>query len=294
MAGADQAIKQKYRGNCHCGAFVFELDIPEIKSTQTCNCSICTKRSYIWVMAGVDLTIIKDEGTLVDYSYGPKNLIHKSCGKCGVAVFSTSDTNPPSMKVGVNARALQNLDFYNLKTTDYGGAALGAKYEPTPYTGPEPQPTTFTDGKVYHGSCHCGAVTAALKVPTSLEDKSYKEPIMECNCSLCRRIGATWIYPTHSQLVVQGKENLTPYAFGHKSWRRWFCKTCAVYIFTDVNDDLTAEELAALPEGVRGFREKMGDRRPFNLRVLDEFDLGSVDAKLNDGWKNQTPEYVNP
>lgn len=82
-------------------------------------------------------------------------------------------------------------------TSSYDGAALGNKYEPAAYTGPEPEPTHFTDGKVYHGSCHCGAVTAAVKLPTSLEDKSYKEMIMECNCSLCRRVSLFYMASSH-------------------------------------------------------------------------------------------------
>ncbi|KAK3985102.1 Mss4-like protein [Cladorrhinum sp. PSN332] len=293
MADTESASKQKYRGSCHCGAFIFELEIPEIQSVMTCNCSICTKRGHIWVMPGVQPTIIKDEGTMVDYSFGSKKMAHRFCGKCGIAVLGVSDNYPPPMNVGVNARTLQNLDFYSLERTSYDGAALGTKYEPTPYTGPDPEPTHFTDGRVYHGSCHCGAVTAALKVPTSLEDKSYKELLVACNCSLCRRIGATWIYPTNTQLSIQGSENLTPYTFGHKSWRRWFCKTCGVYLYTDPNE-LTKEEVAALPEGARSFRDKMAHARPFNLQVLDGFDLGSIEAPVNDGWKNQKPEYVNP
>lgn len=102
MANAEQATKKTYRGNCHCGAFVFELEISEIKSVMICNCSVCIKKSYIWVFPGAEPTVIKDEGSLVEYSFGDKKMVHKSCGKCGTAVLSTSSAYPPPMNVAVN------------------------------------------------------------------------------------------------------------------------------------------------------------------------------------------------
>lgn len=75
------------------------------------------------------------------------------------------------------------------------GAKLDPQYKPPAYTGPEPtlpddvQATTGDgNGKVYHGSCHCGAITAAVKLPSPLEDKNSKERIVECNCSICMRV----------------------------------------------------------------------------------------------------------
>ena len=62
-------------------------------------------------------------------------------------------------------------------------------YEPPPFTGP-----AFTDEapdeKIYHGSCHCGAVTLAVRVPT-LEAGTAgaeKQSVNECNCSFCVRV----------------------------------------------------------------------------------------------------------
>lgn len=42
-----------------------------------------------------------------------------------------------------------------------------------------------------HGSCHCGAVTLAVKVDKPLEDRDItvdEERIVECNCSICSRV----------------------------------------------------------------------------------------------------------
>ncbi len=105
--------------------------------------------------------------------------------------------------------------------------------------------------------------------------------------------GYVRIYPSASQLSIHGTENLSYQVFGHRVWRHSFCKTCGVYIATDPNE-LSEEEIAALPESVRAFRADKGDKRPFNLRVLNGFDVKSVKPMQVDGWTRQTPGYVNP
>ena len=37
--------------------------------------------------------------------------------------------------------------------------------------------------KTYHGSCHCGAITLAVK--SQPLDKEYPETVMDCACSIC-------------------------------------------------------------------------------------------------------------
>jgi hypothetical protein len=66
-----------YRGSCHCGAFVYEVEAPEITSAGDCNCSICYKRGYLWLVPKKPLNVVKDEGKLVGYSFGSKALDHQ-------------------------------------------------------------------------------------------------------------------------------------------------------------------------------------------------------------------------
>ncbi|KAL1847393.1 hypothetical protein VTK73DRAFT_10367 [Phialemonium thermophilum] len=87
MSESEQSTKV-YRGNCHCGAFVFEVKLPEIKSALVCNCSICVKKGYMWVFTGEPLNIIKGEGSLKEYSFAPGKLVHKAC------FFSQTSTLP--------------------------------------------------------------------------------------------------------------------------------------------------------------------------------------------------------
>jgi hypothetical protein len=71
------------------------------------------------------------------------------------------------------------------RTKRFDGGALTPAYEPAKYAGPEPS-TDVEGGQLYSGSCHCGAITLALK--SKPIDKTYTERILECNCSICERV----------------------------------------------------------------------------------------------------------
>jgi len=80
----DAEIPQKtYRGNCHCGAFVFELKSPELAKGSECNCSICSKKGYIWTRAGLDdFRVVKgDEKDLTAYTFGSGKFAHLVCAR---------------------------------------------------------------------------------------------------------------------------------------------------------------------------------------------------------------------
>lgn len=70
---------KNYRGNCHCGAFVFELQTPEITTVGYCNCAICVRKGYLEVFPGPDnFQFVKgNEDDLTAYSFGEKKIIHK-------------------------------------------------------------------------------------------------------------------------------------------------------------------------------------------------------------------------
>jgi hypothetical protein len=67
-----------YRGNCHCGDFAFEINVPEIKEGYDCECSICVRKGYLWLMPGKNnVKIVKGSlEQLTTYSFGEKKLKH--------------------------------------------------------------------------------------------------------------------------------------------------------------------------------------------------------------------------
>ena len=78
MADAQQSL-QTYRGNCHCGAFVYEIDVPEIKSVVDCNCSLCFKKGTLWIfLEWKNFRVVKgDVSQLTAYKFGLQRQEHK-------------------------------------------------------------------------------------------------------------------------------------------------------------------------------------------------------------------------
>lgn len=80
MADAPPPTKT-YRGNCHCTAFVYEITVPEIKQVSNCNCSVCTRKGYLWTIIAdpaASFKVVKgDEDALSVYEFATKSLLHK-------------------------------------------------------------------------------------------------------------------------------------------------------------------------------------------------------------------------
>ncbi|PSK42025.1 hypothetical protein B9Z65_3939 [Elsinoe australis] len=79
-----------YRGNCHCKAFVYQVQLPELTSAVECNCSICYKKGYL--RAFVDtrkIEIVKgSDASLSRYSFGSQRLEHKFCPTCATPLMA--------------------------------------------------------------------------------------------------------------------------------------------------------------------------------------------------------------
>ena len=76
---AEEQPLKTYRGNCHCGAFIYELKVPEIKTANECNCSLCRKKGYLFTFPGESMTVVKGDGTLKKYTFNEGNTQHKVC-----------------------------------------------------------------------------------------------------------------------------------------------------------------------------------------------------------------------
>jgi hypothetical protein len=69
------------------------------------------------------------------------------------------------------------------------------------------------------GTCHCGAVRLTLPSPP--------EKATRCNCSICRRLGALWVYYEFGTVRIEGHpQNTEEYIQGDRTLRTVRCKTC--------------------------------------------------------------------
>ncbi|KAK3347015.1 Mss4-like protein [Lasiosphaeria hispida] len=285
MADATQPLKT-YRGNCHCGAFVYEVELPEIKAVSACNCSICTKKGYLWVKPSEIKVVKGDEDALTGYTFGSKTFYHKFCPTCATPLLARG----AGMLV-VNARSIQGFNPWEMEIGAFNGEALGSPYEPPKHIGPEPT-ADVENAKIYHGGCHCGAVTLALK--SAPLDKNFPSRIVECLCSICVRNGYTWIYPPAEAVVIQGGENFGRYRMGQHAFEKTFCKVCGVN-FGNEAAAISEEKLAALSPHTRAYHEMAKTLGTMNLKVLNGVDFAEVkEAKREVDQVNAEPKYVNP
>lgn len=76
----DRPNRRTYQGSCHCGAFAYEIDLPELKTVIDCDCSFCSRKGNLYVLTSEDdnFRIVKgSEEGLTSYTFGPRNKIHK-------------------------------------------------------------------------------------------------------------------------------------------------------------------------------------------------------------------------
>lgn len=107
------------------------------------------------------------------------------------------------------------------------------------------------------GTCHCGALR--IEIPQRPTE------ITNCNCSICRRLGALWAYYEVEQVKVHGHPQKTDtYVQGDKTLCVVRCSHCGC---TTHWEPLQAKPGARLGVNVRNFEpEVIGNPR---MRLLD-------------------------
>lgn len=72
---------------------------------------------------------------------------------------------------------------------------------------------------MYKGSCHCGNVR--------FEVDQVPEKLVDCNCSLCRRIGALWGHVAIGSVRIVAEEGSTlRYVQGDRTLATHTCREC--------------------------------------------------------------------
>ncbi|KAI1090966.1 hypothetical protein F5B19DRAFT_296257 [Rostrohypoxylon terebratum] len=275
----------KYRANCHCASYVYEVGLPEqIKNGLKYGCSFDHKIDGIYqcIRSKDDITFVKgDPATLSSYIVG--DIKHQFCPNCGSHLFRVET------KIYVNIRAFQNISIWDLDTKLIDDLK-SPTWTPPRFTS-DPPLAEIENGKVYTGGCHCGAITLALK--SKPIDSTYEADLLECDCSICTRNAYLWIYPSKSHVFIAGSSHFGYYSFSRGVWKKSFCRTCGVPVHNHI-DDYTPEQIAELPEENRERAVDHLDWSPINLRVLDGINLGELPLRRIEGSKFGTVPYVNP
>ncbi len=92
-------------------------------------------------------------------------------------------------------------------------------------------------------SCHCGAVVLETEFPP--------EVVTECNCSICRRLGARWAHYTHEQVhVTSAPGALVAYIWGDREIEFYHCARCGCTTHYELVDKQPGSRLAINTRGM--------------------------------------------
>lgn len=110
----------------------------------------------------------------------------------------------------------------------------------------------------YQGSCHCGRI--AFEVEGELQQ------VIDCNCSICRRMGSLhWFVPRDSLRLLTPESGLASYSYGSATIRHHFCPVCGIHPFGEGTDP-AGKHMAAV-----------------NARCLADVDLAALEVRPYDG-----------
>ena len=116
-------------------------------------------------------------------------------------------------------------------------------------------------------ACHCGAVR--------LEIAAAPSQITDCNCSICRRLGARWAYYPPGEVTVIGPAEATAaYAWGDKQIAFHHCVTCGCATHW------------------LGLNPARYDRMGVNVRLFDPAILKGVPVRKLDGADTWTSRII--
>jgi hypothetical protein len=74
----------KYKGSCHCGKVVFEVE-GELQGAMACNCSMCSRKgSLLWFVPREQLTVLTPEKDIGTYTFNKHLIKHRFCQTCGI------------------------------------------------------------------------------------------------------------------------------------------------------------------------------------------------------------------
>lgn len=109
-----------------------------------------------------------------------------------------------------------------------------------------------------NGSCHCGAIAYTVDVDTA--------GAMQCNCSICNRLGAVWAFtPKQSFRLTAGEGKQGDYQFNKHRLHHRFCPTCGIESYAEAKG----------PDGK--------DMVAVNLRCVAGIDVSQLSPKQYDG-----------
>lgn len=113
-----------YKGSCHCGNIVFEVD-GELTSVAECNCSLCSRKgALLWFVPQDSLRLLSPSDKPKTYTFNKHVIQHRFCPECGIHPFGEGRDPAGNRMAAINVRCLENVDYSILPVHHFDGRSL--------------------------------------------------------------------------------------------------------------------------------------------------------------------------
>ncbi|WP_316685082.1 GFA family protein [Undibacterium sp. Jales W-56] len=111
------------KGNCHCGAVEFEVDLANgLENLRRCNCSLCRRKGSIIASVPIaGLRVVKGADMLTLYQWNTNTAKHYFCKVCGIYTHHQRRSNPTQF--GFNVACIEGVDPFQLTGIAVGDGA---------------------------------------------------------------------------------------------------------------------------------------------------------------------------
>jgi hypothetical protein len=108
------------RGGCHCGAVVWEAQLPDEVVADDCNCSICSMTGFLHVIVPESrFRLISGKDQLTEYTFNTGAAKHLFCKRCGIKSFYVPRSNPDGFSLNLNC--MDRTQFSNVEIRAFDG-----------------------------------------------------------------------------------------------------------------------------------------------------------------------------
>ena len=113
-----------YKGSCHCGRIVFEVE-GELTGAVACNCSICSRKgSLLWFVPRDKMRLLTAEEDVATYTFNKHRIMHHFCTTCGIHPYADGVDAKGNPIAAVNARCLPDVDLESIAVKHFDGKSL--------------------------------------------------------------------------------------------------------------------------------------------------------------------------
>jgi len=91
------------QGGCHCGAVRYEVSTALPLDAVECNCSICTKSGYLYLLVNAkQFSLLQGSDDLNTYTFDTHEAKHYFCRHCGIKSFYVPRSNPQGFSINIH------------------------------------------------------------------------------------------------------------------------------------------------------------------------------------------------